>query len=213
MGSYRIKSIKLLTLMLLLGVAAIYSTQEVKAQRIYRITDSNGNITFSDSPRGGGKEIVISPLPLLPDMAAQATAPQADTSQPIAPSASATSAPAQQRQHPGQPFMPYDTFAINTPINNQTLPVGAAGNVQVTLDIQPALRKDHRVRLRLGGDISQSAMHSTTFMLSNLNRGTHQLQAELLDASGTVRHRTEPRVIHVQRASINLPQNPNNPRR
>lgn len=205
--------IKPLMLLLLLAFATTPAMQEAQAQRIYRVTDSNGNVTFSDSPQDGGREVVISPLPILPAMAARSATEQTSTPQPIAPPASATAEPASQRGQPGQPFMPYDTFAISTPINNQTLPVGAAGNVPVTLSIQPALRKDHRVRLLLGGDVSQSAMHSTTFMLSNLNRGTHQLQAELLDASGTVRHRTEPRVIHVQRASINLPQNPNNPRR
>lgn len=174
-------------------------SSEAQAQRIYRSTDQHGNVIFTDDPQRGGEEVRLSPVTVVP-----ASAP------PAAPRVSAQ--PAVPRSHPGQPFMPYDTFAISTPGNDHAIPVGAAGNVQVQLNVQPALRKDHRVRLLLDGRISQTAMHATTFMLSNLARGSHRLQAELLDASGTVRHRTQAQVVHVQRASVNMPLNPNNPR-
>lgn len=206
--------IKPLTLLLSLGFVATQAMQEAQAQNIYRTTDRHGNVTFTDNPEHGGKQIHLPPLPLLPAMAPQQLAPTAVALQPVSGSMSGSgpeSEPGQSPTHPGQPFMPYDSFAISTPVNNQTLPSGAAGNVQVLLNIQPALRKDHRVRLLLDGQVSQSAMHTTTFMLSNLNRGSHQLQAELLDASGRVRHRTPAQVLHVQRASINMPRNPNNP--
>lgn len=107
--------------------------------------------------------------------------------------------------------MPYDVFAIASPEQETTLPTGAAGNAQVRLAIRPDLRDDHRVRLLVDGQVSQSAMHTDTFLLSNLNRGEHRVQAELLDASGAVRHRTSPLTLFVQRASVNLPSNPNNP--
>lgn len=196
---------------LALGITLVFTldlvpSQQAQAQGIYRTTDKHGNVAFTDTPGHGDKEIHLPPLPLLPAMAPQQTAPATVALQPV-PGAVSDQTPTR----PGQPFMSYDTFAISMPVNNQTIPLGVAGNVQVLLNIQPSLRKDHRVRLLLDGRVSQSAMHTTTFMLSNLNRGSHQLQAELLDASGTVRHRTVPRVIHVQRASINLPQNPNNP--
>ncbi|WP_240470510.1 DUF4124 domain-containing protein [Halomonas halocynthiae] len=182
---------------------SLLPNQQAQAQSIYQTTDKHGNVAFTDNPHHGGTRIHLSPLPLLPSMAPQQIAPIA-ASQPM-PEAN------QAQASPGQPFMPYDTFAINTPANNQTLPQGAAGNVQVLLNIRPTLRKDHQTRLLLNGNVSQSAMHTTTFMLSNLSRGSHQLQAELLDASGTVRHRTPAQTLHVHRASIHMPHNPNNP--
>ncbi|MCK2185230.1 DUF4124 domain-containing protein [Halomonas getboli] len=171
------------------------------AQTIYRTTDAQGNTVFTDDPQRGGEAVELDPLTVVPSRPVQ----------PL-PSASAGQAGSATRYgDPGQPFMPYDVFAIASPAPETTVPTGAAGNVQVQLAIRPALRDDHRVRLLVDGQISQSAMHTDTFLLSNLDRGEHRVQAELLDASGAVRHRTSPLTIYVQRASVYLPSNPNNP--
>lgn len=171
------------------------------AQTIYRTIDAQGNVVFTDNPEGGGEEVTLDPLTVVPSPGEPAgMAPEVQGGQGDGGTAS-----------PGQPFMPYDSFSILSPGQEETLPTGAAGNVQVSLGIQPDLRDDHRVRLLVDGQISQSAMHTDTFLLNNLPRGEHVLQAELLDASGAVRHRTSPVTLYVQRASVNLPQNPNSP--
>lgn len=173
------------------------------AETIYRSTDAQGNVIFTDDPGAGGEEVNLAPLTVVPAQAPQveglSVRGQGQASRPG------------DDAGPGQPFMPYDRFAIASPEHETTLPTGAAGNVQVRLGIRPALREDHRVRLLLDGRVNQSAMHTDAFMLSNLNRGEHVLQAELLDASGAVRHRSTPVTLYVQRASVNLPRNPNNP--
>ncbi|MCK0753380.1 MULTISPECIES: DUF4124 domain-containing protein [Halomonadaceae] len=171
------------------------------AQTIYRTTDAQGNVVFTDDPGRGGEAVDLDPLTVVP-------------SRPVQPLSNASSGRPESTTRygePGQPFMPYDVFAIASPEQQTTLPTGAAGNVQVQLAIRPDLRDDHRVRLLVDGQVSQSAMHTDTFLLSNLNRGEHRVQAELLDASGAVRHRTSPLTLYVQRASVNLPSNPNNP--
>lgn len=171
------------------------------AQTIYRTTDAQGNVVFTDDPGRGGEAVDLDPLTVVP-------------SRPVQPLSNASSGRPESTTRygePGQPLMPYDVFAIASPEQQTTLPTGAAGNVQVQLAIRPDLRDDHRVRLLVDGQVSQSAMHTDTFLLSNLNRGEHRVQAELLDASGAVRHRTSPLTLYVQRASVNLPSNPNNP--
>ncbi|MCH4565276.1 DUF4124 domain-containing protein [Halomonas sp. EGI 63088] len=181
------------------GLAVSLAAQ---AQTIYRTTDAQGNVVFTDNPERGGEEVELSPLTVVPsrEVRQEQAVPRVEGSGAAAVSAS-----------PGQPFMPYDGFRILAPAHEETLPTGHAGNVQVELGIEPELREDHRVRLLLDGQVSQSAMHTSAFMLTNLNRGEHVLQAELLDASGEVRHRTPPVTLYVQRASVNLPQNPNRP--
>ncbi len=172
------------------------------AQTIYRTTDAQGNTVFTDDPQRGGEAVELDPLTVVPARPAQPLVQDASPGQ----AASAT-----RFGEPGQPFMPYDVFAIASPEQQTTLPTGAAGNVQVRLAIRPELRDDHRVRLLVDGQVSQSAMHTDTFLLSNLERGEHRVRAELLDASGAVRHRTSPLTLYVQRASVYLPSNPNNP--
>ncbi|MEQ6917692.1 DUF4124 domain-containing protein [Halomonas aquatica] len=186
------KAVVLLALGLSVSVVA-------HAQTIYRSTDAQGNVVFTDNPEGGGEEMTLDPLTVVPSTSEPALmAPEVQGAEGGGGTAS-----------PGQPFMPYDSFGILSPRQDETLPTGAAGNVQVSLGIQPSLREDHRVRLLVDGQISQSAMNTDTFLLNNLERGEHLLQAELLDASGAVRHRTSPVTLYVQRASVNLPGNPN----
>ncbi|MEC9483995.1 MAG: DUF4124 domain-containing protein [Halomonas sp.] len=175
------------------------------AATVYRSVDEHGNVVFSDQPTGNGERIRLAPLTVVPSLEAvtpQAERPTAQAADPVARRA--------MESHPGAPFMPYSTFRIAAPENGQTLPTGYGGDVQVMLDVDPDLREDHRVRLLLDGEISQSAMHTKAFILTNLDRGEHVLQAELLDASGQVRHRSAPVILYVHRASVNAPANPTN---
>ncbi|MCL7941657.1 DUF4124 domain-containing protein [Halomonas sp. ATCH28] len=188
---------------LALGLSASLAAQ---AQTIYRTTDAQGNVVFTDNPERGGEEVVLKPLTVVPGRGEVREA-----GAPAVVDGGGSGSGGGAAAGPGQPFMPYDSFGILSPRQEETLPTGAAGNVQVSLGVQPDLREDHRVRLLVDGQVSQTAMYTDTFMLNNLERGEHVLQAELLDGSGAVRHRTSPVTLYVQRASVNLPQNPNNP--
>ena len=179
-----------------LGMLGIES---VGAASVYRTTDAQGNVIFTDKPVDNAERVDLEPLTVVPAVGVDAAPPPTQRAEPAA------------SRRVGQPFMPYSTFRIAAPDDGQTLPTGAAGNVQVRLAIEPALREDHKVRLLLDGVVSQSALHSSAFMLTNLERGEHTLVAELLDADGQVRLRSAPVTLYVQRASVNLPANPNNP--
>nr|WP_163501234.1 DUF4124 domain-containing protein [Halomonas socia] len=183
-------------------VALLGVSSSAQATSIYRTTDAQGNVVFTDNPERGGEQVELNPLTVVPS-GQRAPAPQ--------PLPEVSASPSSSSQAPSAPFMPYSTFRIAAPRNEETLQTGEAGNLQVQLGIEPALREDHRVRLLVDGAVSQSALHSEVFMVGNLERGERVLQAELLDASGEVRHRSAPVTLYVQRASVNLPQNPNNP--
>jgi len=174
----------------------------VSAASVYRTTDAQGNAVFTDRPVEQGERVELEPLSVLPSTPVRDPAAR-DVERETA----------RQPARADTPFMPYTTFRIEQPEDGETLPTGAAGNVQVTLAIEPALRPDHKVRLLVDGRVSQSALHARVFMLTDLVRGEHTLQAELLDAQGRVRHRSAPVTLYVQRASVHLPANPNNPAR
>ncbi|PAU77129.1 DUF4124 domain-containing protein [Halomonas salipaludis] len=183
-------------------VALLGAASGAQATSIYRTTDAQGNVVFTDNPGRGGEEVELNPLSVVPSgQRAPAPPAPAETTRPSSASSESLSSP----------FMPYSTFRIASPRNEETLQTGEAGNLQVELGIEPALHEDHRVRLLVDGAVSQSALHGDVFMVGNLERGERVLQAELLDASGEVRHRSAPVTLYVQRASVHLPQNPNNP--
>ena len=103
----------------------------------------------------------------------------------------------------------YTRFEIASPADGTTLPTGRAGGVQVRLAIQPPLVASDRVQLRVDGGVRQSPMRTQVFAVSGLARGEHQLLAEIVDAQGAVQMATPPVTLYVQRASVNLPANPN----
>lgn len=164
------------------------------AASVYRHVDAEGNVVYSDEP-GTGTRVDLKPITVVDPTEVE---PRADSRQSITPET---------------PAVEYERFVITRPENQQTLPTGQAGNVQVRLAIEPALQRGDRVQLRVDGKVSQSPMHTSVFVLTQLPRGEHQLQADLVDAQGQVRLSTPPVTLYVQRASINLPANPNNPNR
>lgn len=146
------------------------------AQTVYRVTDEQGNVTFTDNPGRGGEALELAPLPSLPPALRAATA-----------SASGAPAAVRPRGKPGQPFMPYDHFSIALPQQGARL---MERSTAVEVAIAPPLRDDHQVRLLVNGEISQTALHSDVFWLTGLSSGRYELQAELLDSSQRLQHRT-----------------------
>ncbi|MCP1326417.1 DUF4124 domain-containing protein, partial [Halomonas sp. 707D4] len=88
----------------------------------------------------------------------------------------------------------YDRFVIESPAAGALI---AGATTPVEVRIEPPLRDDHRVQLRVNGELSQSALHSSAFWLAGLSGGRHRLQAELVDGQGRVQHRTEAVSIEV----------------
>ncbi|OWV27688.1 DUF4124 domain-containing protein [Halomonas campaniensis] len=148
-------------------------------QTVYRVTDQHGNVTFTDNPGSGGEALELAPLPSLPPaLSAALTSPHSSAASPAA---------VRPRGKPGQPFMPYDHFSIALPQQGAQVEEGMTA---VEVAIAPPLRDDHQVRLLVNGEISQTALHSDVFWLTGLPTGRYELQAELLDSSQRLQHRT-----------------------
>ncbi|WP_110684854.1 DUF4124 domain-containing protein [Salinicola aestuarinus] len=161
------------------------------AATVYKHRAADGSVVFSDEPRAG-ERFALDPITVVDPAAAAAPSRSAETDGGAGP----------------REAFEYARFAIASPSDEQTLPTGQAGNVQVQLDIEPALHQGDRVQLRVNGTLRQSALHTRVFALTGLDRGEYQLVAELVDASGRVRLATPPVTLYVQRASVNLPSNP-----
>ncbi|MFC7089311.1 DUF4124 domain-containing protein [Halomonas salifodinae] len=156
------------------------------ADTVYRSVDAQGNVIFTDNP-DRGDPVEVAPLTVVP-------------SRTLTP-APAAAAPAPRRPATGSlasPFMPYSTFRIMNPRDAMTLSQARSQNLTVELAIEPGLRDDHRVRLLVDGELSQSAMHTRAFIVPRLEPGRRILQAELLDGAGQVRHRSPPITVSVQ---------------
>ncbi|WP_263147033.1 DUF4124 domain-containing protein [Pseudomonas sp. RIT-PI-AD] len=145
---------------------------------VYTYVDKDGNRVFTDRPStGNAKRLQMAPSNAMP-----ATAPYAPpVPAPILPPA-------------------YSLLRIIVPEPDATLTDGA-GDLIVTATSEPGLLPGHSYRLQLDGKPAGSG-RSPVFPLSNLDRGTHTLAVEILDAEGRILERTPSQPVHVKRMSL-----------
>jgi Domain of unknown function (DUF4124) len=167
---------------LLMSLALLAATAHAA---VYTYIDANGNRVFTDQP-GKGAERVPMPMPRSSPTAPTTVMP-ARTAKVPAPSQSAP--------------MRYQMLRILGPLPDSAVRE-ENGSLIVTLTSEPALQPSHRYRLLLDGKIAQAPGRSPVFALSNVDRGTHTLAAEIIDQNDHVIERTPAQPVHLQRISL-----------
>lgn len=156
--------------------------EEKKANKIYAIKDRYGNIVgYTDNPQKGSEEIAIKK--------------STDYTPPPTQTIWTTVTPKVVEDSD-----PYKNFAIASPANDATIR-NNAGNIQVALDIRPALQPNHRVQVLIDGNVI-STSRGVIATASNVDRGTHSITANILGADNKVIKSTAPVTIHLHRASV-----------
>lgn len=155
----------------------------VSAQ-VYKWVDADGVVHYSDQPAPGAERIEIKQNTQRPPATSNASRPAART------------APAQPE--PTKPFA-YTSLSFSSPTAEQTL-WNIGGTLNVSLNLAPGLRNGDRVTLYFDGTSQPIAGLST--QLEEVWRGAHNLQAEVVDANGTLMIRSEPIRFYVQQTSI-----------
>lgn len=76
------------------------------------------------------------------------------------------------------------------------------GTLVINVTIKPEKKSNQLLQLLLDGLVFGKSQTSTTIRALNVDRGTHQLQVQLLDSEGKVLTKTQIVTVHVQRAAI-----------
>ena len=169
-----------------LGCVALLAASALQAQ-IYRWVDENGVVHYSDTPHPGAEEVV------LPDNPPARTPQQSFGAQ--------RTPPPGERQNANQPFN-YESLTIASPAPEETL-WNIEGQLNVNLNLQPALRPGHQVRVYFDGE--PRTVSGLQFELQDVYRGTHNLQAEVINEAGQLMIRSEPSRFYVHQTSIATP--------
>jgi hypothetical protein len=144
----------------LAGLAAFAGQAAV----VYKWTDSDGVVHFSDQPMPGAEKIVTAGPAVKAPAAGQA-------------SAGAGGQGAQPTESPG---VNYTQFAITSPASGQTFFGDEA--VAVQLDLAPALKPHQTITWHLNGkELQDQGPTATQFTLPHLDRGTYALAATITD--------------------------------
>ncbi len=164
----------LITLLILL--LSMASTAEV-----YTWINENGIRVYGDEPPANAKKADLPKIQKLKPMKLP-TASKKDT------------------KKKGDEFEGYSQLNIVSPKEESMITSGAAGNITVQLQIQPALQALHEVTLLVDGKpVKRGAQ--LQFQLENINRGSHLLQVQVKH-HGKLLIASPKRRIHVQRPSI-----------
>ena len=173
---------KSLALMIFLALA--FGT--VHAQKVFRVVQPDGTVEFTDVPPSNrpAEEIHLRPL---------------NTTPALAPAPDSATQTAGTREKKG-----YSEFRITRPGDGEGIR-NNAGSVNVDLKLQPALRSGDEIHLLLDGQ-SIGGGKSTAITLTDMERGTHSIQAMVKNSAGQVVARSNSVTFTLQRTSTNQPQ-------
>ena len=164
-------------------VVCLLAAAVAAGQEAYRWVDEDGVIHYSDRPREGA-EIIELPTP---NVAATRRVPRPSVAQ-------------EQDEEPGdEPETGYTSIEIVSPDAEETL-WNIEGVLNVSVALQPGLQPGHQVRAYFDGQMQP--VSGTSFQLQEVWRGVHNIQVEVVDATGNVMIRSQPNRFYVQQNTV-----------
>ncbi|WP_298440770.1 DUF4124 domain-containing protein [uncultured Ferrimonas sp.] len=152
---------------------------------IYKWVDANGKVHYSDKPVSGAEAVV-------PKESSTVSLPARNHP------------PAPPRQDPiRQPYQ----IDFSAPSDNATVR-NNSGQLALTIALEPELARQHKVQLLLDGKPVRTLGSGGSFALDNLDRGEHQLQAQVIDKNGKVLASSPSRTVFLHRHSQLFPTGP-----
>ena len=164
---------------------SLFATGLAPAQTgVYRWVEPDGTVTFTDQSRPGAEKIEIQAPQTVPPPEAVRKALRANS----------------ERAEPAASGAAYTQFAIVSPSDDEAVRSNN-GDVNIALSLEPALHADHAIVVSMDGQAIGKGS-STSLQLENLPRGTHTVQATVVDAAGTEIIRTDTVSFHVLRRRL-----------
>ena len=153
---------------------------------IYTCKDANGKTVYTDSPGAciNAEEVEVDELPTLVPTKPLATRPS-------------TTSSANKEEDKN----PYNELTITSPSNDATIR-NNQGNLTINFRVTPALqtRKGHKFVVTFDGAEVYSGT-STITALKNVDRGTHSISVNVVDANGSTKISATPVKVTLQRFS------------
>ena len=165
-------------------VSVILAAGTVLAQA-YRWVDEDGIIHYSDRPQEGAERIYLPS----DNRVTRRVAPR--------PVVARTTVDEQPQQAAA---FQYESLTVSSPAADETL-WNIGGILNASVDLQPGLQSGHQIRVYFNGN--PHMVTGTSFQIEEVWRGVHNIQAEVVDASGKLMIRSETNRFYVQQTNIN----------
>ena len=153
----------------------------------YTWTDEDGIVHYSDRPHPGATVVELG------ESSAPRTRPR-----PTSTSNTATSSNDATAESVAS-ATGYASLEISSPAAEETL-WNIEATLNVSLALTPGLKPGHQVRVYFDG--TPQVVGGTSFQLQEVHRGVHNLQAEVIDATGKMLIRSRPSRFYVQQNTV-----------
>lgn len=151
---------------------------------VYRTTDENGRVVFTDTPPANGAAAESVKVPQT-----NITAPPQDLYQRAPASRDSESAAATPAK-----------VTITQPANEATIGPGP-GNFDVAATTAPPLKDKQTLQLLVDGTPFGAAQATANWLLTNINRGAHDLTVQVIGEAGQTLATSDPIRVYVLRPS------------
>jgi len=168
------------SVLFILGLALCFGV--LAQDRVYKRVNPDGSVEYSDQPIEGAEVMKV-------PKGSTFTMPDATSSR-----AAPTDTKAEEAS------VRYDSLEITRPMNDEAIRSNE-GKLTALARVVPALDSNHRFRWNMDGAIVKD-VNSPELRLNNLDRGSHTLQAEIVDADGKVVISSETITFHLMRHRI-----------
>ncbi len=149
----------------------------------YRWVDNDGVIHYSDRPVPGAERIIL---------------PKANTTTIRAYQRAEPTSPASQADNTPAAFR-YESLEVVSPGAEETL-WNIEGVLSVSVALNPPLQAGHQVRAYFNGNAQ--VVSGTSFQIEEVFRGVHNIQVEVIDATGKLMIRSRTNRFYVQQNVI-----------
>jgi hypothetical protein len=157
--------------------------QGAAAQSVYKVTDEDGNVTFTDTP-SLSSEATVEEHSLHAPNSAQPVVSSPETSESV------------ESASPPQ----FETKIVS-PADNTTIPMGP-GNFAVQVSLRPRLEAGENLQLLLDGKPMGAPQRIPNWQLSNVYRGEHRLQVLRIDDAGAELDASDVSTVFVMRPIV-----------
>ncbi|MEP5568686.1 MAG: DUF4124 domain-containing protein [Halioglobus sp.] len=163
-------------------ITAVFAAQTTA--QIYKTTDADGNVVFTDQPPAGTSS------------SEQVDLQQTNTAPAVTPRPA--SAPEPTEAEEPAPF----EVSITSPANETTIPMGG-GMFDVSAAVNPGIEQGQTLQLLMDGTPKGAPQAGSLWKLENVFRGAHDLSVQLFDSNGTVIATSAPVRVYVMRPGLN----------
>ena len=156
----------------------------VMSAEIYKWTDENGGVHFSDTPHPGAQVIKLAP-------------PQ--SYKPANTGSKLTSPNSPQELNDAGSNQQYTAIKIVKPMPEDTIRDNS-GMVNVVVEVSPSLNPEDKIQVLLDGSPVGAPQTSTSLNLQGVDRGTHQVQAQVIGSDGKMIMTSAPVTFYLHHA-------------